>query len=196
MRVKGVWNILISGVLLWMGGNLQAQPLQFTQNKGQWHSNIRFESDILSGKLYLENKGFTYYFFNGEDYAPFQHATQAPRPSSDYATIRFHAIKTQFLGANQVQPVGDFAYTFYRNYFIGNDRSKWASHVPVHQSVAYPKIYDGIDLYVYGEQNQLKYDWVIKAHADPKNIRVQYQGAEDLFLSDGKLFVRTSFNHF
>lgn len=195
MGVKQIRNVFVAMLCLLLKG-VVAQPLQFTENKGQWDTRILYESDIFSGKLYLEKSGFTYYFLKGEDYAQFQHMAHAGDPPSRDFTLHFHAIKTRFLGANSVTPDGDYGYSFYRNYFIGRNRNNWASKVPVHQAVRYKDLYEGIDLILYGQQQSLKYDWLIRKGANPEEIRVSYDGATDLFIDDGKLFVRTSFNHF
>jgi len=78
---------------------------------------------------------------------------------------------------------------------IGRDKKHWASHVPVYQNVDYRAVYPGIDLSVYSNENGLKYDWIIEANADPSLIRIEYQGAEDLFINDGMFYIRTSINH-
>lgn len=173
-----------------------AQSLQFTQNKGQWDDRILFESDIFSGKLYLEKNGFTYCFLNGEDDAQFQQMAHDKVAPPDYFTMHYHAVRTRFVGARTGLVEGDFGYNFYRNYFLGRDKSKWASKVPVHQSIHYSELWDGIDLLVYGQQEGLKYDWLIKKGGNPDEIQVRYDGAENVFLEEGKLYVWTSVNHF
>lgn len=188
---------LVFGILLMVFSQVvwSQSFLQFTENKGQWHPAILFESDIFSGKLYLEQQGFTYFFLRGDDYGEWQHAVhQHDKPSPNF-TLNFHALKTRFMGSNKVIPRGDSAFSFYRNYFIGRDRSKWASFVRVHQSVRYPELYEGIDLLVYSESHGLKYDWILAPGADVSQIKVKYDGADDLFLDDGRLFIRTSINH-
>ncbi len=79
------------------------------------------------------------------------------------------------------------------NYFIGNDPSKWRTNIPSYGRVALREVYPGIDLIFYGNQRQLEYDWVVAPGANPKQIRVKWEGSSqvtktaggDLALSNG-----------
>jgi uncharacterized protein (TIGR03437 family) len=63
------------------------------------------------------------------------------------------------------------------NYFIGNNPSKWRTNVSNYGRVALRGVYPGIDLIFYGNQGQLEYDWIVAPGADPKQIRVKWEGA-------------------
>jgi len=66
------------------------------------------------------------------------------------------------------------------NYFIGNDPSKWRTNIPNYRRVALREVYPGIDLIFYGNESQLEYDWVVAPGADPKQIRVKWEGPNHL----------------
>ena len=77
------------------------------------------------------------------------------------------------------------------NYFIGNDPSKWHSHVANYRAVRYEKVYPGIDWVVYGNPRQLEYDLIVAPQADPGRIRLSIEGADHLALDEqGNLSVR------
>src|SRR3989441_4352037 len=79
------------------------------------------------------------------------------------------------------------------NYFIGNDPGKWRTNVPTYAKVRYEAIYPGIDLVFYGKQRQLEYDFVIRPGADPKRIRLAFQGADKLEVdAHGDLVLHTA----
>jgi hypothetical protein len=64
------------------------------------------------------------------------------------------------------------------NYFLGNDPSKWRTNVPTYAKVKYQRVYSGIDLVYYGNQDgQLEYDFVVAPGADPTAIRFKLSGA-------------------
>jgi len=48
--------------------------------------------------------------------------------------------------------------------------------------VRYRSVYPGIDVIYYGHQGQLEYDFVVAPGADPKQIHLDIQGAERLYL--------------
>ncbi|MHB1278943.1 MAG: DUF7948 domain-containing protein [Bacteroidia bacterium] len=170
-------------------------PVQFTRNDGQWHPNVLFEGDILSGKLFVEQQGFTYYFLHGDDYTTFHDISHHKKEFPEGFAMRYHVLRTKFIGAKPTLAEGKTPYPFYRNYFIGKDRNKWAGHVPVFNEVDYTNLYPGIDLKLYNDASGLKYDWLIAPHVDPGQITVAYDGAEDIFLDNGILYIRTSVNH-
>jgi len=66
------------------------------------------------------------------------------------------------------------------NYFIGNDPSKWRTNVPQYARVEYEDVYRGVNLAYYGNQWQLEYDFIVKPGADPRQIRLAVEGADDL----------------
>jgi uncharacterized protein (TIGR03437 family) len=79
------------------------------------------------------------------------------------------------------------------NYLIGNDPSKWRTGVAGFARVEYHAIYPGIDLVYYGNQRQLEYDFVVAPGADPRRIRIAFDGAENLKLDPGgDLIMRAS----
>src|SRR5437867_5147906 len=69
--------------------------------------------------------------------------------------------------------------------FIGRDPSRWRTNVPTYARVAYRDIYPGIDLVYYGTQErQLEYDFVVGPGADPRAIRLTFDGVDRLELNE------------
>nr|HEV7955382.1 SBBP repeat-containing protein [Candidatus Acidoferrales bacterium] len=79
------------------------------------------------------------------------------------------------------------------NYFIGNDPSKWQRQVPHFNRVKMTGVYPGVDLDYYGNPQQLEYDFLVSPRGDPKNIRLQIQGASRIRLDNaGNAVLRTA----
>ena len=55
-------------------------------------------------------------------------------------------------------------------------------------------IYDNIDLKMYSNDGNLKYDFIVKANADPQKIKLLYKWADKMYVSNGNLYVQTSVN--
>ncbi|MEK7828898.1 MAG: hypothetical protein AAB256_03845, partial [Deltaproteobacteria bacterium] len=66
------------------------------------------------------------------------------------------------------------------NYIIGKDPKKWRTNIPVFAKVKYHNVYPGIDMIYYGKQRQLEYDFVVAPGADPKTIKLAYEGQDKL----------------
>jgi Beta-propeller repeat len=76
------------------------------------------------------------------------------------------------------------------NYFIGNDPSKWHSNVANYAAVRYEQMYPGVDWVIYGNPQQLEYDFVVAPRANPKQIRLRVDGADRLSVDNhGDLLV-------
>jgi hypothetical protein len=59
--------------------------------------------------------------------------------------------------------------------------------------VVYSDVYPGVDLVFYGNQRQLEYDFTLGPGADPRGIRLRFEGAESLELSSkGALILHTA----
>lgn len=69
------------------------------------------------------------------------------------------------------------------NYLVGNS-SRWHTDIPTFRRVHYRNIYEGIDLAFYGALGRLEYDFVIAPGADPRRIRLQFDGVPRLALSE------------
>jgi hypothetical protein len=79
------------------------------------------------------------------------------------------------------------------NYFIGNYPAQWHMQVANYDKVKYADVYPGIDLIYYGNQQQLEFDFVVAAGADPSRIRLDFQGADKLEVDgQGNLVVHTA----
>jgi gliding motility-associated-like protein len=177
--------------------NTELPALKFEQNKNQFDSRVLYQSDLASGaRLYLEKNCFTYLFWNTEQVEELHHPhapidPSVPRKSG--AAIDMHAFKATFLNANPDPYVSaQYPVSYYRNYFLGNDQSKWASGVQLFTEVNYTGLYPAIDLRVYNNNAHLEYDYVVNDGGDANAIRVQYSGADRIYLQDGNLVIQTS----
>ena len=165
--------------------------LNYTENKGQWDAKILYKTDFRGGNLFVENDAFTFVFYpkNGVP----SHHTHTKTEYEQQKNLTFHALRMEFEGVlpnHQVIP--SETQSFYQNYFIGNDPKKWASHVPVHKTVLHKNMYKGIDVKVFGRGNNVRYDFILSAGADPATIQLKFIGHDRLFLRNEQLVIKTS----
>ena len=61
------------------------------------------------------------------------------------------------------------------------------------QKVKFERIYDGVDVVYYGNNQQLEYDFVVAPHADPRQIKLRFEGvkAAKIEKSSGDLLLET-----
>ena len=161
-------------------------------NRGQWHENVSYKIGIPSGHLFLEKKGFTYSFNSASDHYDHGHG-HMHEPEEFHS----HVVKTTFIGANAnpvFEELGESS--FYENYFLGNDPSKWVTHSHAYNEIQYHNLYEGIDLRLYESNATLKYDLIIAIGSDPSQFRVAYEGQDQIEIIEGALHVGTSLGTF
>jgi hypothetical protein len=103
-------------------------------------------------------------------------------------------LKQEFVGANLVRPMGKERLSWNSNFFLGNDSEKWCTDVPNYREIYYENLYDSIDLRYYMNNKGLKYDLIVHPGGDPNDIRLRYEGAQDLCVDNsGNLRIKTLF---
>lgn len=146
-------------------GNL---PLSFEPNRGQADKQVRFLS-------------------RGSGYALFLTATDALLALNNSSETA-QGLRMKLVGGNPAAKLaGEHQLEGQSNYLTGNDRRKWTLDIPTYGSVRAKDVYPGVDVVYYGsDQRRLEYDFVIGPGADPRQVRLSFEGAEKLSLdADG-----------
>ena len=66
------------------------------------------------------------------------------------------------------------------SFFVGSDPSKWRTNVETYSAVRYEGVYPGVSLVYYGDQRQLEYDFRLAPGADPRAVRLSFDGARSV----------------
>ncbi|GAA4306167.1 gliding motility-associated C-terminal domain-containing protein [Nibribacter koreensis] len=174
--------------------------LEFVENKGQWPKQVQFSAEVPGGRLFLQNKGFVYTLYDAKTLGH-KHADQPKKPgkkspetlSDDEARVKGHSYSVTFEGARATPQVkGHESTAGTRNYFLGNDPSRWGKGARGFRKVQYQNVYPGIDVALYEKAGKLKYDFYLAAGASPNKIKLTYSGASQLKLQDGHLLISTT----
>ena len=178
--------------------NLFAQ-VEFIENKGQWNSRVKFMSNAGDGSFFLQEKGYTISQYSPEDVENIKELKHGMGNETggnqklNKGKVRAHSYSVEFLNAQTPQIFPDKPLPTVNNYFIGNDKSKWASDCKIFQAVTYHDVYPGIDVrYYVDEGSNLKYDFIVHPGADVNNIAMKYSGADHISLKSKELVVSTS----
>jgi hypothetical protein len=151
-------------------------PLSFEPNTGQAAAEVRYLARASSYTLYLTS-GET--VLAGKNQRPFRMKFRDARLSA--------------------RILGEGLQASTSNYFIGNDPSRWRTSVPNYERVRYAGVYPGIDLVYYGNGGNLEYDWILSAGANPRKIRLIFDGDDDLRIDkQGDLVItigKTEYRH-
>lgn len=77
----------------------------------------------------------------------------------------------------------------YINYFIGKDRSKWASRVGVYDELRYSEVEEGVDLIWSMDAGRMKYTFHVAPFVNINTIGVEYNAVRKLELKQGRLVI-------
>ncbi len=171
--------------------------LDFIENKGQWDQRARFIARIPGGALLLTDSGFVYNFVEPEALDDVHdHTGQHADHAAKQKMIQCHAYRVTFAGASRgVVYSTEQKRSYYHNYFVGLDSSKWAGRVGLYGQVTQKSIYKGIDIKIYSnDAGSAKYDFVVEPHADPRQIKLKYEGVRPELTREGHIRIKTSVN--
>lgn len=189
----------IALIIAFITTTLKAQTgsIEFIENKGQWDEKIKFKSDVPAGNFFIRNSGFTVLQHNEADLKNLMEVSKGhnhdPALKRSSLVLRSHVYEVDFIGASaDYEIVPDKPQTYYNNYFIGNDPSKWASNCKIYQGITLKNVYPNVDVRYYTENGSMKYDIVVKPGADLNKIALRYKGADKLEIKNKELVVKTS----
>ncbi len=172
--------------------------IEFIENKGQWNSEVKFMSLAGSGAFYLQANGFTIAQHNPDDVEAFKakrhgEISEAQLKQGLGSKVRSHAYTVNFVNAQNPQIIPDKAIPTVNNYFIGNDKSKWATDCRIFKGITYKDVYPGIDVRYYSDAgSNLKYDFIIHPGADVNKIAMKYTGADKISVRNKELVISTT----
>ena len=164
-------------------------PLSFVENRGQLDKRARYVINGPRASAFFRNDGVTFDLWDAS-----KKVKQDNKPE-----MREHAVlKLTFKGADaKCRVKGTNQLPGKVNYMTSNDRSKWHTNIPTYKGVVYKNVWKGIDIIYRGDRNQLKYDIRVNPGADIRKVRLQYDGAEKIWLDEkGDLHIKTAVTEF
>lgn len=157
-------------------------PLYFIPNMGQAHRNALFYSRTPLYTLWLTQDGIIF-------------DSIMPKGSVEHsaAGLTRDVSRMVFPGANknpQLVPDGKDGPRV--NYIKGKNQAQWLTNVKTSKAIRYKNLFKKIDLKIYGVENLVEYDWVVKPGANPADICVQYKNVKSTRIDEaGNLIVDT-----
>lgn len=186
-------GLVLSLVVL---SSLASSPIHYIENKKQWPAGFHFGADFPQMRVMLKDASI---FFVQHSFVPDNTKSSKQLRVGGFNESHVHSpgdksiatFELSFIDALQasIAPSGK-QKTIY-NYFYGNDPSAWTSAAAAYEEVQYRGIYEGIDLKIYSQGDQMKYDWMVSPCADARKIRLQYKGIQSIELRDENLVVES-----
>jgi hypothetical protein len=148
-------------------------PLAFERNQGQSDSHVRFVARGGGYDTFFTDEGASIVV---TDPSSERRSIVGIRPSNG----RSHSAP---------QPSHPLPGTV--NYLIGDDPDGHVTDVKTYARLKYASVFPGIDIVYYGTRRALEYDLIVAPNADPRRIRLKFDGAEPITLTnEGDLMLR------
>lgn len=163
------------------------KALYFVENKGQVIDQFgkqRNEIDfrLATGKLNM---------FVGAGQLHYQWLNHVDNKDGDGSLIESYRLDVSLVGANKfVQPIFEQKIDYYENYYTAHLDGVRAY---AFGKVVYKNIYNNIDWVLYIQDGGVKYDFIVHPGGNIADIRMQYDGATEMAMSDGDIVVNTPY---
>lgn len=195
--INHVWRYLCSVSSLLLMAQLCFAQQYFTENKGQWNDQVEFKKYTNGAVVYLKKQAISILQYDAEQWAEVvehpHHDKGLFKFVSNKKTVNYHHYELEFVGCNPEALIqGERVSTYYLNYFLGNDKSKWASNVRDFGLVRYHDLYPGIDLIAHGTGKGFKYDFVLRPGAKLSDIKIKYNYVDNITSHTDSLEIKTS----
>ncbi|HUJ43120.1 MAG TPA: SBBP repeat-containing protein [Opitutaceae bacterium] len=163
-------------------------PLAFEPNVGQADGRVRFLA---------RGPGMTIFLTDSEVVMLLQKRSRPDHevqlPSAQPRSVLQAVIRMKLAGARPPRETqGLNRLPGVSNYYLGDDPRRWRTDVPQFEQVSLRDIYPGIDLLCYGQHGKVEYDFVVAPGADPRQVRLAWEGVDHLERSsNGDLLLTT-----
>ena len=166
----------------------------FEENKGQVSGEgadrILFFHKDAGMTIFLMPTGIAYQFHNyikSEKNSPLNESLigNSSHESPDYK-VQTYRMDMNLIGANPNAKITSYGESDdFTNYYHAN-----AMNVHSYEKVVYEDIYPNIDWVVYKNESGIKYDFIVKPHGDPSQIKFKSEWVENIRIdSSGNLIL-------
>ncbi len=203
MQGKGKYLILLIlfGFLSFEAFGHEPAGIRFIENLGQWNKKVFYKAAIPGGDLYVLKNKLKYVFYRkgqrGHEGILDENESASRQGSSPSNKNLIHSVEISFQGANDYSEiVSKNAFPERLNFIKGTDEQHWATGVTSYSELIIDEMYKGIDFRLYFASDGMKYDFIVSPGADPSQIKMKYEGQNELKIHQGKIVVGTVHGYF
>lgn len=177
--------------ITWLNGG-------YIQNVGQWDKQARFMARYDGMVVWVTDKGLIY----DKSGTPFTTGKKIYKPKKnelianswvDEIITPHHVVSLEFNNANTPQLTPNGVKSEVVNFFLGNDKAKHASNLPLNNQVVIDNLYQGVQAVLLTDGGLPRYDFHVAPNANPNQISFTVKGAERVSqMNDGGIVIKTS----
>ncbi|MBL7892136.1 MAG: PKD domain-containing protein, partial [Bacteroidia bacterium] len=195
---------------------MRGNGMSFTPNKGQFvdmnkqqRPDILYKGEGAGADIYLRKSGISYVLSDANETWHKIHEAMEEKEKTHEMTyedkkvfteammskmlMKIHRIDVDFVGGNKNhETITSDQIDGYTNYYLGHC-PHGITNVNSYNRIIAKNIYPNIDVVYYGgKEKGLKYDIVVNPGGDPNQIKLKYNGAEDVEIKNEKLIIKNS----
>ena len=178
---------IIMAFMLLICGVSFSQSRGYIENKGQWNESVQSKFQMPNGAAWFKNNAVCIAIADDEQVHEAQHVLHE-NPDAE-VLVSGHAYEMRFSTSDSQEVDFKGRHSDYVNYFIGNNRSKWASRVGVYDEMNYTDIVPGISMNWSMDDGFMKYTYTVSPEVDPSTIEIEYRAVRKLELVNGDLLI-------
>lgn len=176
--------LLFNGIIQIFNANIS-----YKLNKGQWPKSISFGTQFLNTLFFVNQNGFEYCIYNIKDLNKIHEKIHG---DDENTMIHGHHYYVNFIGGNLSNYKANDKQAELYNYFIGKERDKWATEVNAFSTVYFKGVYNGIDIRLHSNTNNIKYDFIVKPNSNTNDIKLLFSYTNGLSIKENNLCINTS----
>ena len=158
-------------------------PLSFEGNQGQADGDVRFLSHGAGYSIFFKDREAVLLLSKKRSVGKPSHSSGlGAHVPAQREEVNTDVVQMRLINAGNPMLTGEERLPGTVNYFVGNDAAQWHTGVSTFEKVRYRGVYPGVDLVYYGNSDRLEFDFELAAGADPRNVRIRFDGARKLTL--------------
>jgi len=198
------------GISIGKGSLINTHLNGFYENKGQIvdqnykpNTQVKYLLSTPGFNVQLRQTGFSYDTYTEEvhpskDSESFSGKRKFQLPAHIFRS--YHRVDVELAGCNPYAFIeAEKKSEAYYNYFTAGTPDEGVSYVHYYQKVTYKDIYPYIDLVFFATDGTLvpvEYNFIVHPGGNPADIKLQYKGADKVFLAHNRLIVTVQAGNF
>lgn len=168
---------------------------QFIPNKGQWQKQFNNKASLGYGTLFNNLTGYKILLWNNLQMHELMEEFHFNHELVNDHIIDYHALHFSFVNSlhQKIQEEYKIPSSWECSFYIGNDSSKWRTHIQPYYQYTRKNVYSRIHFQQSTLGDHVKSEWRVLPQGRPQEIAIKITGAHSTYLSEsGHLVIETS----
>ena len=167
---------------------LSSLPLIFERNIGQHDEEVQFILNKNECTTFFTDTELVLAFRSNEKIEEVKAVDSNSIVNSTLNNLneyKINVLRINFEDSNKIpQIIGKNEFNCKINYFKGDNKSEWKSYIPIYEKLLYKEVYPGIDILYYGNQTNMKLEFIVQPNKNIDCIKLNFEGADKIEIDE------------